>query len=252
MHATMKGTESSSENKPNEQPPPSKKVAKEQPPPMKRITRSSSRFKTKPMTEDEGSAIALSEDSRDKSSHSKEVTSGAVVSKLSTTALDALAAVAGAQVQTLEASNVLTQRTIPTKATTVAINPSPTEGNIFSTLLQVHQVTTIPNLSTMAQISTLRTFMDRAFAAMDELLGRRTTQTTTVTTILETPPTIPENPITKPTENPSVVAPIITETIAPTPVTTPLTTPSPTPMNTPMISPRQPKQPLKFPFQNPR
>ncbi|KAI3672642.1 hypothetical protein L6452_38738 [Arctium lappa] len=65
-HAEMKGDESSSENSPNKQPSPSKKIAKEKQPPMKRLTRSSSRFKTKLMTEDEGSAIALSEDSRGK------------------------------------------------------------------------------------------------------------------------------------------------------------------------------------------
>ncbi|KAI3758348.1 hypothetical protein L6452_05908 [Arctium lappa] len=73
------------------------------------------------MTEDEGSAIALSEDLREKSF--KEVTSGVVVSKLSTTALDALAIVAGAQVQTPEASHVQNAMIIPTNATSVAVNP---------------------------------------------------------------------------------------------------------------------------------
>ncbi|KAI3715234.1 hypothetical protein L6452_22207 [Arctium lappa] len=112
--------------KKKKEPPPSKKVAKEQPPPAKRITKSSSRFKTKPLTEEEGSAIALSEDSRERSS--KEVTSGAVVSKLSTTALDALAAIIGAQVQTSEASHVQNAMIIPTEATSVAVNPFPIEA----------------------------------------------------------------------------------------------------------------------------
>ncbi|KAI3746634.1 hypothetical protein L6452_09072 [Arctium lappa] len=93
----MKGAESSSENSPNKQLSPSKKIAKEKRPPAKRLTRSSSRFKTKPMTEDEGSAIALSEDSRGENAN--EVDSEVVISKLSTTALDALVAVVGAEVQ---------------------------------------------------------------------------------------------------------------------------------------------------------
>ncbi|KAI3734805.1 hypothetical protein L6452_14284 [Arctium lappa] len=86
---------------------------------------------------------------------------------------------------------------IPAKATSVAINPFPFEGNMFSTPLQVHQIDVIPNLSTMAQIRTLRASVDKAFAAMDELLA----------------PVIPETPI-----------PI------------PFTTPIPTPENSPLIT----------------
>ncbi|KAI3770267.1 hypothetical protein L6452_01394 [Arctium lappa] len=89
----------------------------------------------------------------------------------------------------------------------------------------------------MAQISTLRASVDKAFAAMDELLGRREIQTTpaitTITTTLDTPPEIPGNLITKPTENPSVDASITPETTIPTPLTTPI----PTLLNTPLITP---------------
>ncbi|KAI3681111.1 hypothetical protein L6452_35894 [Arctium lappa] len=102
-HAEMKGAESSSENSPNKQPSPSKRFAEEKQPPAKRLTWSSSRFKTKPMTKDEGSAIDILEDSKKK--NSKEVDSEAVVSKLLTTALDVLVAVAGAQVQTSETTS---------------------------------------------------------------------------------------------------------------------------------------------------
>ncbi|KAI3669520.1 hypothetical protein L6452_40756 [Arctium lappa] len=123
-HAKMKGAESSSENSPNKQSTPSKKIAKEKQSPMKRFTR----FKTKPTTEDEGSAIALSEDLREK--NSKEVDYEAVVSKLSTTTLDALAAVAEAQVQMPEAITVQTM-TIPTESISVSINPFPIEAPII-------------------------------------------------------------------------------------------------------------------------
>ncbi|KAI3697601.1 hypothetical protein L6452_30695 [Arctium lappa] len=226
-HAEMKGAESSFENSPNKQYPPSKKIAKEKQPPTKRFTRSSSRFKTKPMTEDEGSAITLYEDSKEKDS--KEVNSEAVVSKLSTTALDALAVVARAQVQTLEATTVQTT-IIPTEATSVAVSPFPNEGNDFSTLLQVHQITTLPNLSTIAQISTLRASVDKESAAMDELLGRRAIQTTpantTITTTLETP-----------TKNPNICPTVEAAIIPETTIPTPLTTPVPTPLNTPLITP---------------
>ncbi|KAI3678014.1 hypothetical protein L6452_37293 [Arctium lappa] len=124
-HAELKGDESSSENSPNKHPSPSKKIAKEKQPPAKRLTRSSSQFKTKTMTEDKGSAIALTGDSREK--NSKEVDSEAVISKLSTTALDALAAVVGAEVQTPETTPVQAKMIIPAEATSVAVNPFPTE-----------------------------------------------------------------------------------------------------------------------------
>ncbi|KAI3715483.1 hypothetical protein L6452_22467 [Arctium lappa] len=233
----MKGDESSSENSPNKHPSPSKKISKEKQPPAKRLTRSSSQFKTKPMTEDEGSDITLSEDSRGGGGNANEVDYEAVVSKLSNTALDALATVVVAEVQTPETTPVQAKMIIPAEATSVAINPFPISGTMFSTPLQVHPIDAIPDLSTMAQISTLRAFVDKAFATIDELLGRRTIQTTTVnatiTTTLETPPITPENPITKPTENPSVKAPIIPEN----PIPTPLTTPIPTPINSPLITP---------------
>ncbi|KAI3746490.1 hypothetical protein L6452_08924 [Arctium lappa] len=124
---------------------------------------------------------------------------------------------------------------IPTEPTSVAVNPFPIEGNYFSTPLQVHEITSLSNLSTMAQISTLRAYVDKAFAAMDELLGRRDIQTTTVNTIittLDTPPVILESPITKPTKKPSIEAHIIPET----PIPTPLTTPIPTLLNSPLIT----------------
>ncbi|KAI3746635.1 hypothetical protein L6452_09073 [Arctium lappa] len=84
----------------------------------------------------------------------------------------------------------------------------------------------------MAQISTLRASVDKAFAAMDELLGRRAIQATTITTILDTPPVILEKPITKPTKNPSVEVPVVPEI----PIPTPLTTPIPTPEKSPLIT----------------
>ncbi|KAI3718519.1 hypothetical protein L6452_19393 [Arctium lappa] len=202
----MKGDESSSENSPNKHPSPSKNISKEKQLPTQRLTRSYSRFKTKPMTENKGSAISLSRDSTGENAN--EVDYEVVVSKLSNTALDALAAVAGAEVQTPETTPVQANMIIPIEATSVAINPSPIEA-----------------------------YVDKAFATMDELLGRRaiqaTTVNTTIATTLETPPVIPENFITKPTENPSVKAPIISKS----PIPTPLTTPIPTPINSPLITP---------------
>ncbi|KAI3701994.1 hypothetical protein L6452_27557 [Arctium lappa] len=200
-HVEMKGVEFSSENNPNKQSTPSKKIAKEKQPPTKRY-----------------SAIALSEDSREK--NSKEVDSEVVVSKLSTTALDALAAVAGTQVQMPEATTVQTT-IIPTEATSVLVNP-------------------------FSNRSTLRASVDKAFAAMDELLGRRSIQTTTVNTTittLDTTPVIPENPIPKPTENPSIEAPIIPETPIHTPLATPITTPLNSPLITPVATPKVTKTP---------
>ncbi|KAI3667608.1 hypothetical protein L6452_42674 [Arctium lappa] len=245
-HADMKKDESSSENSPNKHPSPSKEISKEKQPPTKRLPRSSSRFKTKPMTEDEGFIIALSKDLRGENAN--EVDYEIVVSKLSTTALDALAAVAGAEVQTPESTPVQAKMIIPTEATSVVINPSPFEGTMFSTPLQVHRIDATPDLSTMAQISTLKASVDKAFAVMDELLDRRaiqaTTVNTTITTTLETPPVIPENPITKPTENPSVEAPIILETPIPTPLTTPIPTPENSPFITPIETPKATKTPL--------
>ncbi|KAI3746748.1 hypothetical protein L6452_09187 [Arctium lappa] len=103
----------------------------------------------------------------------------------------------------------------------------------------------------MAQIRTLRASVDKAFAAMDELLGQRaiqaTTVNTTINTTLDTPPEIPENPITKPNENPnicpSVEATIIPETTIPTPLTTLVSTPLNTPLITPIATPKATKTP---------
>ncbi|KAI3771684.1 hypothetical protein L6452_02851 [Arctium lappa] len=110
---------------------------------------------------------------------------------------------------------------------------------MFSTPLQVHQIDVIPNLSTMAHISTLRASVDKAFATMDDLLGRRaiqaTTVNTTITTTLDTPPVTlhheqPSSNPTPPVQHQLVDEPS-EETLEPSPITSQNTEPLGTPVN---------------------
>ncbi|KAI3729776.1 hypothetical protein L6452_18442 [Arctium lappa] len=205
-HSEMKWAQSSSENTPNKHSTPSKKIAKEKQPPTKRFTRSSSQFKTKRVTEDEGYAFDLSKDSREK--NSKEFDHEAVVSNLSTIALDALAAVVGAQVKMPEATIV--------------------------------QTTIIPTESKSVAISTLRAYVDKEFAAMDELLGLREIQTTTVNTTITTldTPLHQEqqsvNPI--PPTHHQLVDELSEETQEPSPIVSQNTKPLGTPVNNPFMN----------------
>ncbi|KAI3769419.1 hypothetical protein L6452_00521 [Arctium lappa] len=81
------------------------------------------------MTEYEGSAIALSEDSRGRNTN--EVDSEAVVSKLSTTALDALAAVSGSEVQTPETTPHQEQQSVnPTPSVQHQLIDEPSEETL--------------------------------------------------------------------------------------------------------------------------